>query len=292
MIQEKTEPNPANCSVIGLGAMGSAVAERLVNSGVNTFIWNRTASKSAPLVSAGATAVATATEACLAAPLILIVLSDMKTASQIVSALKCSLSGRTVVNFCSGTREDAENFEQLVRDCGGQCLHGSITTYPRNVGHPDSCFFYSGDAEAYQQHQGLLAGLSGDALFLSRTDSLALGAAVTIQAFVAMGAFYEAVAVGSRLGADTSQLVTNLRKTSRFLFLDAIDDAANRIDLQDFSGEQATIDTHAAHVAGLLQTLQARGMEPRLLNAFMAAIETAQRLGYGPDDISATSHVL
>ena len=44
---------------IGLGRMGEAMAKRLVKAGHNVSVWNRTASKAAPLAEAGATIVAT-----------------------------------------------------------------------------------------------------------------------------------------------------------------------------------------------------------------------------------------
>lgn len=43
---------------IGLGRMGEAMAKRLVKGGHDVYVWNRTASKAAPLAEAGATIVA------------------------------------------------------------------------------------------------------------------------------------------------------------------------------------------------------------------------------------------
>lgn len=292
MPQASKQTQRADCSVIGLGAMGATVAKRLVEQGNRTVVWNRTEAKCAPLESVGAKVVETAAEALHASPITLIVLSDTSVAIQILRDLNCDLSGRVVVNFCSGTREDSDELDRLIQDYGGQYLRGAITSYPRNVGHPDSCYIYSGDAAAYAAHRELLAGLSGEALLLSEADSLALGAAVTIQAFVAMGGFYEAIAAGSRLGADPKQLVTNLHKASRFLFLEAIEDAAKRIEIKDFSGEQATIDTHVSHVEGLLHSLKNRGVQTPLLTAFLEAIRAAQDLGYGSEDIAATTKAL
>lgn len=292
MTQETKETKQADCAVIGLGAMGAAVAKRLVAQGHRTVVWNRTEAKCAPLASAGAAAVVTAAEALQTAPIIFFVLSETSVVVQILGDLNCDLSGRVIVNFCSGTREDSDKLDRLVQDCGGQYLGGSITSYPRNVGHPDSCYIYTGNAAAFAQHKELLGGLSGESLLLSETDYLALGAAVTIQAFVAMGGFYEAIAVGSRLRADPKQLVANLRKASRFLFLEAIEDAAKRIELEDFSGEEATIATHVAHVAGLLNSLKNRGVNTTLLAAFLGAIKAAEGLGYGSEDISATTKAL
>ena len=48
--------------VAGLGAMGSAIAARLMEAGHQVTVWNRTAAKMAPLADAGAK-VAASTEA-------------------------------------------------------------------------------------------------------------------------------------------------------------------------------------------------------------------------------------
>lgn len=60
MAQKSKQILEADCSVIGIGAMGATVAERLVAEGNRTIVRNRTETKCAPLASAGATAVATA----------------------------------------------------------------------------------------------------------------------------------------------------------------------------------------------------------------------------------------
>ena len=46
----------SDISVIGLGAMGSALARTLLQNGYAVTVWNRTAEKAGPLVSAGTTA--------------------------------------------------------------------------------------------------------------------------------------------------------------------------------------------------------------------------------------------
>jgi len=50
-------------AVVGLGAMGSRIARRLLDAGHELVVWNRTAEKAAPLVEAGAVAVASPAEA-------------------------------------------------------------------------------------------------------------------------------------------------------------------------------------------------------------------------------------
>jgi 3-hydroxyisobutyrate dehydrogenase-like beta-hydroxyacid dehydrogenase len=61
---------------VGLGAMGSRMARRLLDAGNELAVWNRTAERAAPLAQAGAAVAATPAEAARAAEVIVIMVSD------------------------------------------------------------------------------------------------------------------------------------------------------------------------------------------------------------------------
>lgn len=63
-------------AVVGLGAMGSRVARRLLEGGHALVVWNRTAEKAAPLVEAGAAAAATPAGAAAQAEAVLTMVAD------------------------------------------------------------------------------------------------------------------------------------------------------------------------------------------------------------------------
>ena len=52
---------------IGLGNMGTGIAQSILKSGHDLIVWNRTATKTGPLVALGARAATTAREAAAAA---------------------------------------------------------------------------------------------------------------------------------------------------------------------------------------------------------------------------------
>jgi 3-hydroxyisobutyrate dehydrogenase-like beta-hydroxyacid dehydrogenase len=62
----------SNISVIGLGAMGSALAHTLLGVAYSVTVWNRTTSKMQPLVTLGANGARNIVEAVRASPVILI----------------------------------------------------------------------------------------------------------------------------------------------------------------------------------------------------------------------------
>lgn len=63
-------------AVVGLGAMGSRVARRLLEASHELVVWNRTAERAAPLVEAGAVAAATPAEAAARAEAVLTMVAD------------------------------------------------------------------------------------------------------------------------------------------------------------------------------------------------------------------------
>jgi 3-hydroxyisobutyrate dehydrogenase-like beta-hydroxyacid dehydrogenase len=63
-------------AVVGLGAMGSRIARRLLDAGHDLVVWNRTAEKAQALVEAGAVAAATPAEAAAGAEVVLTTVAD------------------------------------------------------------------------------------------------------------------------------------------------------------------------------------------------------------------------
>ena len=55
-------------TMIGLGAMGSALARAFIGAGHSVTVWNRTAARMKPLVSLGATAASSPADAAIASP--------------------------------------------------------------------------------------------------------------------------------------------------------------------------------------------------------------------------------
>jgi 3-hydroxyisobutyrate dehydrogenase-like beta-hydroxyacid dehydrogenase len=86
-------PNGVEVAVLGLGRMGSAIAERLVRAGHSVRVWNRTAAKADPLVAAGATRSATPAAAAAGAQLVISSMLDDASLHELVEAPDGVLAG-------------------------------------------------------------------------------------------------------------------------------------------------------------------------------------------------------
>lgn len=159
-------------SVLGLGAMGTALAKALLAGGHQVTVWNRTAAKAEALVDAGAVAAATAEEAFTAADLVILCVLDDASVREHVEPAAARLSGRTVVNLTTTTPEQARGLGRWAAEHGIALIDGGIMAVPAMIGTPGAFVLYSGAAAEFERYRQVLE-LFGKAEFVG-TD---LGAA-------------------------------------------------------------------------------------------------------------------
>ena len=94
----------SDITMIGLGAMGSALARAFVKADHSVAVWNRTSSKTEPLVALGATAAKSPTEAFGASPIIIFCVDNYEISRLLIDGAELDeLSGRTFVQLSTGT---------------------------------------------------------------------------------------------------------------------------------------------------------------------------------------------
>ena len=71
------------------------------------------------------------------------------------------------------------------------------------------------------------------------------------------------------------------------LLLDHIDDAARRIEDDDYAGDQATVDVHLVGSERRRRTLADAGLASLMTGAFVEYCRRAQAAGEGGEDIAA-----
>ena len=145
-----------NITILGLGDMGSAVTERLRDSGYATTVWNRTASKAEPHVKAGSTAAATVAEAVDAGEVIIVVLFDHASVREHLEPVAAELKGKVVVNLTTTTPNEARALAAWAAEHGIDYLDGAIMATPDMIGKPHALLLYSGSENAYALAHPLL----------------------------------------------------------------------------------------------------------------------------------------
>ncbi|MFI9559277.1 NAD(P)-dependent oxidoreductase [Nonomuraea endophytica] len=143
-------------SVLGLGAMGGALAAALVKAGHPTTVWNRTPGRADDLVALGARNAATAGDAVLAGRLVVACLLDHASVHEVLDPLAGELAGRTLVNVTTTSPAQSRELAEWAAGAGIAYLDGGIMAVPHMIGQPGSSILYSGSAEVFEQYKPLL----------------------------------------------------------------------------------------------------------------------------------------
>jgi 3-hydroxyisobutyrate dehydrogenase-like beta-hydroxyacid dehydrogenase len=186
----------SDVTVIGLGAMGSAIANAFMNAGHETTVWNRSADKMHPLRISGAHCAETAAEAGAASPVVIICIDDYAATWKMFEqhGLGKVLSGKTLVQFSTGTPKEARDSQSSAKVHGTKYLDGALLAYPREIGQ-DGIVAISGEESSYIGVQELLDALSSDIRYLGT----AIGAAAALD--VAVLSYYVCTHLGLIHGA-------------------------------------------------------------------------------------------
>lgn len=146
-------------TVLGLGAMGSAIARTFLDRGHPVTVWNRTAAKAAPLAEAGAATAATADEAVAASPLVVVCLLDHEAVEEVLADVGGAAAGKVLVNLTSGSPAQAREAERWAHGHGAEYIDGGIMADPPDLGTPHAHFSFSGSRKAFDAHEATLREL-------------------------------------------------------------------------------------------------------------------------------------
>ncbi|MFV2118861.1 NAD(P)-dependent oxidoreductase [Streptomyces sp. Act-28] len=155
-----TKRDSVQVSVLGLGAMGGALAGALVEAGHTTTVWNRTPGRADDLVARGAPAAATAGDAVRAGRLVIVCLLDHASVHEVLDPLAGELAGRTLVNLTTTSPAQSRETAAWAADAGIAYLAGGIMAVPHMIGQPGASILYSGSADVFHRYEPLL-GLWG-----------------------------------------------------------------------------------------------------------------------------------
>ena len=137
---------------IGLGNMGSGIAQCILKAGFDLTVWNRTAAKTEPLVANGAKAAATAREAVTGADVVITSLMDDKSILENLQAADGILAGmkQGAAHVCVTTISPpcADQLEELHRKHGSYYVSGPVVGRPDAAAAGHLTSFLAGDAGA------------------------------------------------------------------------------------------------------------------------------------------------
>ncbi|MFI8355652.1 NAD(P)-dependent oxidoreductase [Streptomyces cyaneofuscatus] len=148
---------PTPLTLLGLGAMGTALARTWLDARHPLTVWNRSPGRSAELAAHGAQVAGTAAEAVAASPLVVTCLLDDASVRQALA--DADLTGKDLVDLTTSTPAESRTRAAWAAERGARFLDGGIMAVPPMVGAPDAggYILYSGPRALFDEHREVLA---------------------------------------------------------------------------------------------------------------------------------------
>jgi len=274
-------------TVLGLGAMGTALAGTLLADGHPTDVWNRTPERADGLVAAGARRAAAVADAVAASSLTIACVIDDAAVHELLDGAGDALRRRVLVNLTNGTPAQARRVSERAADLGvAGYLHGGIMAVPSMIGTPDALVLYSGSRDAFTAHRRVLESL-GAARYLGADPGLAsLYDLALLSGMYGMfaGALHAIALVASERVPAAS--LTELLLPWLQAMTSGLPSLAEQVDTGDHSSE-SPLAMQAAALANIVEASRAQGISPELMLSIQRLVERGVAAGHGADDLSS-----
>lgn len=259
----------SDISVIGLGVMGSALANALLNRGYSVTVWNRSIEKTKPLLAAGASLANSAEEAVAASPATIICITSHEQTIELLGGFSSLLDGKTIIELSTGGSTQAEALAKMLSENNANWLIGIINAYPTAVGNPETVLSIVGDSEVWESWKSAINALGGSSMHVGTEAGMlaALFAALftTRQGFM-FGMIYGGLVckkAGIPLETFAQQIPVTLGVLPSYhqYFADTVPEGK-------FDNPPATMTTYAAALDDALSTFKASGAPSELPQLF------------------------
>jgi 3-hydroxyisobutyrate dehydrogenase-like beta-hydroxyacid dehydrogenase len=281
--------------VIGLGPMGSALADAILARHFGLRVWNRSADKCERFADVGARVCDCVESLIEESDLIIVCLADHAASMEVLQSATVTqrLSGKTLVLLSTMTAEESLATAEWADGNAIDYLEGAILGYPNDVRDKGCMFVYSGSKNVYQACEVVLNAMGG----MPRLVGDRAGIATCIDK--AIYSAYYAHVVGLIHGA----AICDASGASLEVFIEAITTGSwdwkahdagvlDRIRRRDYSPDEATLKVHAAAydlIAPLSEGLGVGSELPRVIAGYFAS---ALKRGYESSELPVLFEVI
>ncbi|WP_431044794.1 NAD(P)-dependent oxidoreductase [Streptomyces sp. P1-3] len=280
-------------AVLGLGAMGTALADALLARGHRVTVWNRTPAKAAGLVEHGARHAESVAAAVAAADLVIVCVLDYAGVTDLLERQAGdALKGRVVVNLTNGAPEDGRAMAERVAALGADYLDGGIMAVPVMIGGPDAVLLYSGSSAAFTAHQPVLE-VFGRSVFVGEDPGLAPLNDLSLLAgmYGMIGGFLHAAALMRSAGRPVEEFTSTLLVPWLHAMSASLPQMAAQIDSGDYSATGSNLAMQVANDS-IGDVSRAQGVSAELFAPLHALMKRRVADGHGAEDMAGVVELL
>ena len=277
---------PATIGLIGLGLIGSAVAERLLAAGHTVIGFDVRDEARMQLSQLGGVRTATAGEVVEEADLVWLALPNDTISREVLHEIECRLrAGQIIADLGTGDPHTAATRAEALSERGVQYLDATISGSSVQVRRGDVLVMVGGEASAFGVCQRLFesfawqvrhVGPSGRGAWMKLVTNLVLG--------LNRAALAEGLAFAEAVGLDAEAALAVLRDSMAYSRI--MDTKGPKMVARDFAPE-ARLSQHLKDVRLIRDAAANVGQALPLSTEHQRLLELAESLGFGDLDNSA-----
>jgi 3-hydroxyisobutyrate dehydrogenase-like beta-hydroxyacid dehydrogenase len=282
-------------ALLGLGMMGSALGERLLDQGFVLTAWNRTSSKAQPLTQRGARCAATAREAVASNSIVILCLRDEPAAEDVLfgagGIAKSLRPGSIVIDVSTvGIAPTKALAERLMTIAQAKWVDAPVSGGPSAARNGTLTIFCGGAVEDLARLAHLF-----DAISSRRTHMGGVGAGQAAKlcnqliVSTTLIAITEAIALARSVGIDPAQLPQAL--AGGYADSAPLRIFGPRMASQMLEPRISEVATMRKDVLAVLKAASSASIRLPLMEATAAVYDEAMKKGLGSEDLAALARL-
>lgn len=279
--------NPKRISVLGLGLMGTALTERLLEHGYRVTVWNRTRSKADSLLVAGA---AWSDQPLREADLAILSLYDSDSVAEVLDRFTQDFRpGLTLVDTTTGAPEPSVSLAARLAKQGVIYLDAPISGSSAQTRRGEATAFVSGDRLAFDALSNLWLVIGKRTIFVGDNGAAARCKLISnLVLGLNRAALAEGLAFAEAMGVDPKLALEALMASAAYS--KAMDVKGRKMIDGDYT-PQARLSQHHKNVRLILASAERASLALPLSQRHLRLLEEAQTRGWGELDNSAIYEV-
>ena len=272
--------------LIGLGLMGSALADRLLAAGKRVVGWDTNPERVAALRQKGGEAAGGAPEVFSCCRRVLLSLPSHREVGDVIQAAGAALTrGLTIVDTTTADPTSTEEFAAALRERGIEYLDATISGSSAQVRAGTVTLMVGGEAESVAASSDIFEAIGRQTF---HTGPAGTGAKMKLVTNLVLGlnraALAEGLAFAGSLGLDPALSLAVMRGSAAYSRI--MDTKGERMIQGDFAPD-ARLSQHLKDVRLIVDIGRQAGLPMPLSAAHRAVLDQAEAAGYGELDNSA-----
>jgi len=286
MTTESSEP----VGLIGIGLLGSALAERLLSAGFEILGFDLDPQRREELRQLGGTPAASAVEVARQCRRIVLCLPNSTVVRTVLTEIQPHLrGGALIVDTTTGDPDDMAEFARQLLVAGAGYLDATVSGSSHQVRQGEAILLVGGCPAEFAAAQDILSAIARQVFHVGPSGS---GARMKLVVNLALGleraVLAEALVFAERCGLDPAGALEILKASPAYCRV--MDLKGPKMLSREFA-PQARLSQHLKDVRLILQTARRCGAAVPLSELHCQLLEEAEQLGYGSADNSAIIEV-